>query len=259
MEIGWRGLLDAGAFAVVVAAYAALHAAAYYGATTIKRHHVRYQNGLLGRCRGIYLLSVQALSNGEVELAASNLRQIRELETAWQLGRSFKRRTALAVLGACTGSFAYAGAALCFWAAMRCSDRPSLDCVCDGFLIDILPFLLASGLCLGAMHYREWPASYEIDDCGIRLEQLLNSPREIELHANRSRCNNSNLDGLSPHQVFGLPTQFSRSQLDAARRRMARQYHPDRWRHAGQAATTAADETMKRINAAYDQIKLLAS
>ncbi|MDR2019301.1 MAG: J domain-containing protein [Treponema sp.] len=63
-------------------------------------------------------------------------------------------------------------------------------------------------------------------------------------------------DPLKPYRaVFGLPSNFTRSQLKAAYRAMAAQYHPDRYTQAPAQERQKAEEMMKKINEAYHILK----
>ena len=96
-----------------------------------------------------------------------------------------------------------------------------------------------------------------VDDCGDRLEALLNTGRGVATQ--RAGKKRRLKDGLAAREVFGLEAVFTLKQLSAARRRLAARYHPDRWQSEPASAAHAAEEAMKRINAAYDQLKAKAA
>ena len=57
-----------------------------------------------------------------------------------------------------------------------------------------------------------------------------------------------------PYQILGIPRTATGDEVKKAYRTLARKYHPDNF--AGSAAQAAgAEEKMKEINAAYDQIQ----
>lgn len=57
-----------------------------------------------------------------------------------------------------------------------------------------------------------------------------------------------------PYQILGIPRTATDDEVKKAYRTLARKYHPDNF--AGSAAQAAgAEEKMKEINAAYDQIQ----
>ncbi len=61
-----------------------------------------------------------------------------------------------------------------------------------------------------------------------------------------------------PYQILGIPRTASDDEIKKAYRTLARKYHPDNF--AGSAAQAAgAEEKMKEINAAYEEIQKLRS
>ena len=85
---------------------------------------------------------------------------------------------------------------------------------------------------------------------------LLNTGRGSAPHRSSRRRRLS--DGLAAREAFGLEPILTRKQQDAARRRLATRYDPDLWHAASASAARAAEEAMKRINAAYDELKTIA-
>lgn len=61
--------------------------------------------------------------------------------------------------------------------------------------------------------------------------------------------------GLSPQEVFGLGPGFMRRELDGARRRLARELHPDRWQQASPRERHRREEALKRVNAAFGVLR----
>lgn len=236
--------------------YLATYISAAFAATYVRRRDVRSQNDLLARCRAIYMLATRAHREGHDHLVADHLRQIRSLEGVWRKGRARSARFRTAILGALVGGLAYFTVAMGFWAALICGNEVSIaSCIREsGFLAAVAPWLLALGLAHGLAHYIETPVVYGIDNCGDRLEALINAPRDVGPALDVGPVYPS-FDGLTPREIFGLPPGFTRSQLNSARRRIASKVHPDRWRHAGPGAIAAAEDAMKRINAAFELLK----
>ena len=58
-------------------------------------------------------------------------------------------------------------------------------------------------------------------------------------------------------EVLGLGAGASREEINAAYRRMARTYHPDKVAGEAQEIREFAEEKMKQINAAYSELKLI--
>ena len=57
---------------------------------------------------------------------------------------------------------------------------------------------------------------------------------------------------MSGFEILGLSPTASDAEIKAAYLRLARQYHPDRF--AGTPYEAAAQEQMRRLNAAYDYV-----
>ena len=63
-------------------------------------------------------------------------------------------------------------------------------------------------------------------------------------------------DDLTPEGIFGLGPGFTWGQLDRARRRLVKLLHPDLAHDAATATRHARQEALKRVNAAYDKLRL---
>ena len=107
-------------------------------------------------------------------------------------------------------------------------------------------------------YFEDWGNNPDaIDDCGDRLESALNAGHAISItHVPNGTA--PNIDGLTAYEIFGVGPLVTRAQLTRIRRRLVRQYHPDRWHNAGPAMHKAAEDAIKRVNAAYDELVPLA-
>jgi len=63
------------------------------------------------------------------------------------------------------------------------------------------------------------------------------------------------IEEKSPYSILGVPPSASPEEITTAYQQMAKQYHPDRVAHLGPEFHDLAEERMKEINAAYDQLK----
>ena len=59
----------------------------------------------------------------------------------------------------------------------------------------------------------------------------------------------------SNREILGLGLAFSRKELNGARRKLAKALHPDRWTRGTKAERAVAEDAMKTVNAAYDELK----
>ena len=59
----------------------------------------------------------------------------------------------------------------------------------------------------------------------------------------------------SPYEVLGVKPTASRSELAARYRELVQQYHPDKVGHLAPEFREVAEQRMKEINAAYQQLK----
>jgi hypothetical protein len=58
----------------------------------------------------------------------------------------------------------------------------------------------------------------------------------------------------SPYEILGISPHASPDEISVAYRQMAKQYHPDRVAHLGPEFQSMAEERMKEINAAYQEL-----
>lgn len=91
------------------------------------------------------------------------------------------------------------------------------------------------------------------------MQRLLNAARNVTIMPDLAVGQEKpHLDGLSNHQLFGLGPEFSRRNLDRARRRLVKQLHPDLWNDANPSARRGREDALKRVNAPYDALRPLA-
>ena len=59
----------------------------------------------------------------------------------------------------------------------------------------------------------------------------------------------------SPHEVLGVDRGASAEEISSAYRKLVQQYHPDRVADLGPELREVAEQRMKEINAAYEELK----
>lgn len=218
-----------------------------------RRAHVAAQNGLLERCRALFILGETAVRSGDKPSANKLLMRIRRLEARWRFGNSRVFRTAKMISAVALGMGAYLfiryGGLYLYTAST--SSNPA-----QPLLPQQMIYLLAAGAALQGVlsYYGEWVNPWAIEDCGDRLQRLLDAGVSIEVVPQRAR-KSPRADGITPREIFGLGPNFTRRELDQARRRLAKELHPDRWHGAEASARRNAEEALKKINAAYDAIR----
>ena len=104
-----------------------------------------------------------------------------------------------------------------------------------------------------------WTDPWVIDDTGDRLQQLLEASHDIVLAKKScSKKKRRSVGSLSPREIFGLGPGFTRKQLNQSRRRLVTKLHPDRWHSASPSERLAREEVLKRVNAAFDELRTQA-
>ena len=222
----------------------------------VRRAHVRAQNSLLDRCRALYMLGEAALQAGERGKAKNVLDRIRRIEARWRYGNSRVYRVAKAMYAIALGIMGYVVlryGILYLYMATKTAGPMALP---GPLLPDHMLYLLVGAATLHAVlsYCGESADPWTIDDCGDRLQRLLDAGVAIEVVPLRARRSPPK-DGLSPREIFALGPHFTRRELDQARRRLARELHPDRRQGDEEAGRRNAEEAMKRVNAAYDLIR----
>jgi len=224
----------------------------------VKRRHVRRQTRLLERCRVLYLLAVKAIEAGDETSAREGLRRIELIERQWRYGKSFIYLAAKMVYAIALGAGLGVGLRLAALAAIDMNTGGPAGGLFAP-LVDkspIIPISLGLMACMHALHswFGEWSDPYSVADLGERLSRLLDSGRAVVV-GRKQRGAGATLDGLSARQIFGLGPDYSRADLERARRRLAFEFHPDRWQRAPASVRAAREEAMKRVNAAHEQLK----
>lgn len=59
----------------------------------------------------------------------------------------------------------------------------------------------------------------------------------------------------NPYDVLGVPVGASQAEIQAAYRRLAARYHPDKLAHLGQEFQVLAEEKFKAIQSAYETLR----
>lgn len=224
----------------------------YFVAYRAKVAFARRQNDRLEKSRAMFVAACQALESGDADTARKMLPDIRNLEAARRQAQS---RSAV------RWQTAYVASLAGFWSAVvRLGPfvvfGPPSNQGINALLDPLLWVLVFICWVAGAIHAWEafsdpFYSIYWVEDLGNRLEQYLNSGRGIEVHDGSIR----EFDGLSDLEIFALPVGAGRRDLDKARRRLAALYHPDRMPFRSHAERRAAEEALKRVNAAYDRLK----
>lgn len=60
---------------------------------------------------------------------------------------------------------------------------------------------------------------------------------------------------LDPYQVLGLQPGATLEEVVSAHRHLAKRYHPDRQHGSDESARHDAEQTMRRVNAAYQELR----
>lgn len=65
----------------------------------------------------------------------------------------------------------------------------------------------------------------------------------------------ANERAMSPFEILGVPPNADQTEIRAAYRKLANQYHPDKVIHLGEEFQKLAEKRFKEIQEAYDQLK----
>ena len=228
---------------------------AHWAPIHIKRRDVKTQDRLIERCRAHYLLALERLRLGQEPDARELLVSIRRLERHWRFGNSIAYRLSLAAnavwIGYLGNTFIRGGAMVTAGLMGPSAGSFTLERLLgDTFFFAIVG---ASGALWALSSYLgPWTQPWIVDNCGDRLERMLNAGRAVSFVEERAP---GSLDGLTAKELFGLDYSFSLKELKAARRRLAIKFHPDLWSKATLLQRRAAEAAMQRVNAAFDELK----
>ncbi len=210
-------------------------------------------------------MGVQALVDGARDEAVTVLDAIRQIERRWRIGQSLLVRSGVIVIALVIGAVAYAVVQLAMLTLLIIiSDLEyawerlltMMENLRNGTWI-LLFVWMAIGIIHSFIALIEWPQYHDVDDCGDRLEAFIRSPRGIALSPSRAdqAAQFVELEGLTAYQLLGLAAIFTLDELNAARRRLAAIYHPDKWRSASPSIQRASEDAMKRVNVAFEVLK----
>jgi hypothetical protein len=222
----------------------------------LRHRHVRAQNRLLEKCRVLLLAASQALARGDRTTASSILVRIQRLERLWRYGDSVLFRASLLLWAVGTA------VALCvltrtlgllardhFWGTGPLTAPQIEEHLIVAAALSLLgPLEAVLGYC------QAWRQPWAIDNCGERLWQMLHGPSAL-LRAEGAGEVPPSFDGLSPLEIFGLGPAHTLRELDAARRRLVWDLHPDRHPKMQPSERHAREQALKRVNAAYDILR----
>lgn len=231
---------------------------AWYVPIWFKHRHVVAQNRLLDRCRALLILGARASEGGDKPGAEAVLARIRRLERLWKLGNAIPFRLSLALWGI---AWAIAICVLIRFAGLIVVHYGWTGKLLEGDKI-LSELGIAGAISMTAPlyaligYFEAWKNEWAIENCGDRLWQLLYGPRAIELPPEPEKAGVPSFDGMSAREVFGLGHSFSRRDLDKSRHRLVKELHPDRWHNAGPRERNAREEALKRVNAAYDALRV---
>ena len=227
--------------------------------------HLARQNRLMEQCRAFFIAGSQAWGVGDTSTAEQALTTIRQLERRWRFRNGFTFRVAhFVVTMLVTISICSAARLLVYVISNHViRGQPDRFALTWANIELMLVFSLLGISHVLMMYWESWRDAHQIYDCGDRLGQLLHGPRAIISAPARSKGGKSRnsvpeIDGLSPHQIFGLGFNFTRRQLDAVRRRLVKELHPDAWPTARPEERKAREAALKRVNAAYDELRVQA-
>jgi hypothetical protein len=229
----------------------------WYVPRSLKNRHVKAQNRLLERCRALLLLGSRALESGNKLAAEQILKRIERLESLWHLGHSIPFRTSLAIWAVAWGLIAcvlirFAGVLIVQYGWS--SKLVAWESLPSELWLMVLVSLTAVLHALSG-YFEDWVDPWAVENCGARLRQHIYGPRGLGVVPETEKSTLPDFDGLSPREIFGLGPSFTRRDLDRKRRRMVQELHPDRWHNASGHERKTREETLKRVNAAYDVLR----
>ncbi len=124
----------------------------------------------------------------------------------------------------------------------------------------ISPYDIISGL-----HLPAWIDDIVVMGLLIRYLQKLRSqtaakgPHQSDRQSDHQQPeedgNTSDAQNRTPHEVLGISTDADQKEIQAAYRKLANQYHPDKVAHLGEEFNAMAEQRFKEIQKAYDELK----
>jgi hypothetical protein len=214
----------------------------------------------LERCRALLLVGARALEAGDQGSANRALGTIRRLEAHWRFGNTILIKVSIAawaILWACVVVVVSPLAGICLahygWTGQLIAPANLLQELWIATAISLTaPIYALVG------YFKPWVNPWVLEDCGERLSAILHGKRLSEPFSEGSESN-VDLDGLTPGEVLGLGVMFTRKELDLARRKLVKQFHPIKWHDAGRRVRTAREMARKRVDAAYEALREEAS
>jgi hypothetical protein len=220
------------------------------------RYH-RQQDRILDRIRFHYVIATTALMAQEAAGGLKRLESIRRLEALWRLGASAPVRFAhVAYAAVTTIAIAFAGQVL----AYHLNAYPKRDALYES-IAQLLDSPLALALTVGvAFLFSQVGLRHALDLSGRPWAEFYGDQLQAALKAGRGVDNAPQHEfpplpeGVSAREIFGLNTQFTKTELRTAWLRLARELHPDRWSNSGPAVRQMKEAALKRVNAARDEL-----
>lgn len=243
--------------ALVYGSYAFGFFVCWYVPVGFKSRHVREQNQLLDHCRALLMVGMRAAEAGDFVAAERKLADIRAIERHWRLGNSLLFRISLAVWAVGAAATACVVIRALSFSAAHIGNEGQVVTLADLFFDVKIALAASMSAPLWALinYMGSWANPWAMNDCGDQLWQLLYGPRTVDVRPGVTGADVPYFDGMTPLQIFGIGTHFTRGELNKARRELVRRLHPDRWHAASASERSLREEALKRVNAAYDALR----
>lgn len=224
--------------------------------------HRRQQDRILDKIRAQYVMAITSLMASQERIARRRLQIIRSLETHWRLGAGYPYRIALLTYVLATNmALAFAGQVF----AYHLGAYPKRDSFMESVqLLWSTPWVL--GLAAGIAFLFSFPAFRDASQIksrpwsefyGDRLVSALKAGKGVEPAPQHEGPDLA--EGVSARELLGLNPHFTKADLRSAWLRLARELHPDRWMSSGPAVRRMKEASLKRVNAARDELMAQAS
>lgn len=224
------------------------------------------QNRILSRIRALYAQAVEWEHANKRPQAEKILVTVRNLEARWRYGASAAYRYALISYVGIVSTVGWVtmhvvqvhisnnrSAALpelkrdtIFGTVEMLVERPAaitiFVVITATFMITVVSDLLAD------LADQTWAEFY-----GDRLAAMLRAQRHISMAPQHEGVQLPN-GNVSARELLGLVPGYTRHQVKAAWRRLARELHPDRWHSQGDGIRAMKEAALKRINVARDEL-----